>query len=498
MKISRRNVLQILGLAGASYGASTLLGASPVRAGGPTVPKRIVFFYTEHGTLKQFNDDGSLKPFWTPTVNGAPDALSIQKPWSTTDFTLRDIHQPLVAHQKNILLLDGIDMLSSNVDPTGAANAHIGGETHALVAANRLSDKLAGGPSIDQFIAQSLNSPAPLTVLPSLEVFISPWQHDAGGGSAEASPLYADAGMPIPIYGDVNKIYDRMFPNGPQGTSDAEKAKAAKLLAQQNSAIEAAYARFKSVSSRSSALDKARLDAHAQALRDLESRLALASATSCTPPDKATITGGAVVNTVDGQEGQSYEANADVLMRLVQTSLACDLTRVATLYVPVPPDDVFGYTSVGGTTDFHDMVHKTNGAKPALGDDPAAIGIMKAYQTYNAKMFAKFLDLLAAIPEADGTTLLDNTLVVWCGQIAAGDHSLDNIPYVLAGGLGGAVKTGRYVRYPRVKDMSLWPIYSSGPAHNDLFVTLANLMDVKTSTFGNPAVCKGPLAGLGG
>jgi hypothetical protein len=95
---------------------------------------------------------------------------------------------------------------------------------------------------------------------------------------------------------------------------------------------------------------------------------------------------------------------------------------------------------------------------------------MKAYQTYNAKMFAKFLDLLAAIPESDGTTLLDNTLVVWCGQIAAGDHSLDNIPYVLAGAMGGAVKTGRYVRYPRVKTPD-WPTYSNSanPPGNDAY-----------------------------
>ena len=64
--------------------------------------------------------------------------------------------------------------------------------------------------------------------------------------------------------------------------------------------------------------------------------------------------------------------------------------------------------------------------------------------------------------------------------------------------MGGAVKTGRYVRYPRAKDMNLWPTYSTGPAHNDLFVSLANLMGVQTSTFGNPAVCKGPLAGLTG
>ena len=34
------------------------------------------------------------------------------------------------------------------------------------------------------------------------------------------------------------------------------------------------------------------------------------------------------------------------------------------------------------------------------------------------------------------------------------------------------------------------------PAHNDLFVTLANYMGIPITTFGNPKVCKGPLAGL--
>lgn len=493
MKITRRNVLQLLGLAGAGYAGATLLGASPVRAGNPAVPKRLVFFYTEHGTLKQFNDDGTLKPFWVPTVNGAPDALTIQKPWSTQDFTLRDIHQPLVARQKQILMLDGLDMVSANVDPTGAANAHIAGETHALIGANRQSASVAGGPSIDQVIAQSLNSPTPLTVLPSLEVVISPWGQDTGGGSAESSPLYAAAGQPIPIYGGAGKIYDRMFPNGPQGTTEEEIAKQKKLLEQQNSVIEAAYARYKTVSSRASALDRARLDVHAQALRDLEQRLSLASATSCAVPDKS-IVDGAMGNGTSA----AYAANADIVMRLVQTSLACDLTRVATICAPVPPDDAVGYKAVGGTTDFHDMVHKTNGVKPPLGDDPTAIGIMKSFQTYNATMFAKLLDLLASVPEADGTTLLDNTLVVWCGQIGGGDHSLERLPYVLAGNMGGLVKPGRYVRYPRVKNDMAWPAYSIGPAHNDLFVALANMMDVPMTTFGNPDVCKGALAGLSG
>jgi hypothetical protein len=61
--------------------------------------------------------------------------------------------------------------------------------------------------------------------------------------------------------------------------------------------------------------------------------------------------------------------------------------------------------------------------------------------------------------------------------------------------MGGAVTPGRFVMYPRV-GANLWPIYSKGPPHNDLFVSLANFMGVKTDTFGNPEVCTGPLDGL--
>jgi len=61
--------------------------------------------------------------------------------------------------------------------------------------------------------------------------------------------------------------------------------------------------------------------------------------------------------------------------------------------------------------------------------------------------------------------------------------------------MGGAVTPGRYVRYPRVPS-SNWPAYSDGPAHDDLFVALAQMMGVDTDSFGNPDVCNGPIGGL--
>jgi hypothetical protein len=123
---------------------------------------------------------------------------------------------------------------------------------------------------------------------------------------------------------------------------------------------------------------------------------------------------------------------------------------------------------------------------------------VKDYHTYNSKLFAKFLGMLDAIPESDGTTLLDNTVVVWCGQLGGGDHTIDHLPYILGGGMGGEITPGRLVVYPRkFLGGAGWPAYSSGPAHNDLFVSLAQKMGMTdVDTFGKAEVCTGPIAGL--
>src|SRR5450755_3824930 len=111
--VNRRNMLQLLGLASASLTASSLLRPSSARAGAVAIPKRLVFFYTEQGTRRLRNDDGSLTTDWTPTVANAPSAQTLSKPWSTSDFTLGVTHQALLPYQKQLTFLDGLDMISA-------------------------------------------------------------------------------------------------------------------------------------------------------------------------------------------------------------------------------------------------------------------------------------------------------------------------------------------------------------------------------------------------
>src|ERR1700733_12197638 len=109
--LTRRNMLQLFGLAAAGY-ASSFYPQRVARADN-SIPKRIIFFYTDHGTLKQANPDGSLKQIWAPNAPGAPDPLSMTAPWSTNQHTLGDLHTSLVPHLGQLLFLDGIDMISA-------------------------------------------------------------------------------------------------------------------------------------------------------------------------------------------------------------------------------------------------------------------------------------------------------------------------------------------------------------------------------------------------
>jgi hypothetical protein len=60
---------------------------------------------------------------------------------------------------------------------------------------------------------------------------------------------------------------------------------------------------------------------------------------------------------------------------------------------------------------------------------------------------ARFLKGLDAVKESDGTTLLDNTLVVVSSDVADGQlHNYTNLPVFLAGGGNYVTKMGQHVQ----------------------------------------------------
>ena len=69
------------------------------------------------------------------------------------------------------------------------------------------------------------------------------------------------------------------------------------------------------------------------------------------------------------------------------------------------------------------------------------VGVAKYY----ASLVTTLAQKLAMFPGANGTTALDNSLVVWGNEIATGPHGLNTIPIALVGGAAGKLKKTGYL-----------------------------------------------------
>src|SRR5206468_1230763 len=102
--------------------------------------------------------------------------------------------------------------------------------------------------------------------------------------------------------------------------------------------------------------------------------------------------------------------------------------------------------------------------------------------TWYSQQHSYLLQAMARI-DMGGHSLLDESIVFFGSNVQnPATHAKTDMPFLLAGG-GGGLRTGRYVRF-------------SHPSHNDLLVSLANFFGDSRTTFGDPAYCRGPLAGL--
>jgi hypothetical protein len=276
---------------------------------------------------------------------------------------------------------------------------------------------------------------------------------------------YAGADKPLPVTNDPAAVFDRLFGDGNVGTGDG--AALMRLLAERRSVLDAVKQSYVTVLPRLSADDRAKVDAHLTNIRGLENRfLSPPAAAACPVPPRPTI---------DAKANANFPTVAKLQIDLMVTAMACDLTRVGSLQFSHSDGDV-RFTWLGATRGHHDMSHDPD-------SNAATWELITKIDTWYAQTFAYLLQQMKAVQEGGGT-LLDNALVLWCNELARGNaHSHEQMGYVLAGRAGGALRTGRFVNF-------------AGRPHNDLLVSILNMMDVPATTFGNPKNCMGPLAGL--
>jgi hypothetical protein len=181
---------------------------------------------------------------------------------------------------------------------------------------------------------------------------------------------------------------------------------------------------------------------------------------------------------VDVSANDNMPQVVDLQLELLAQAFACDLTRVASLQLNVNENNHTRFSWL-----FSDDRHHHEMSHTGSSDTDSQGKLAEVYRWY-AEQVATLADRLAAIPEGDGT-VLDNTLIVWGTEIGIGNnHRTDWMPFVLVGGAGGALETGRYLTY-------------EGDAHNRLLVSVAQMMGLEdVETYGSTDGGRGPLARL--
>ena len=154
---------------------------------------------------------------------------------------------------------------------------------------------------------------------------------------------------------------------------------------------------------------------------------------------------------------EDYKARAYPQLEMIQSAFACDTTRVVSLAVAMPPVPADGFQ------DQHIMCHETSDKSGSNG----AVGRVRQSQIAYMETFAKLGELLDEIKEEDGRTALDNTALLWCGEIANGNHSLRAL-LELAGGSWG-----------RVPNRSLLNL--NGATNGELYTSLAKGMGINVN-----------------
>jgi hypothetical protein len=197
-------------------------------------------------------------------------------------------------------------------------------------------------------------------------------------------------------------------------------------------------------------------------IRDLESRVGTMAALSCERPDSPA-------------SGLSTAEVTDIaLTQLFPVAMACDLTRVGMLNATQ-----LGTAEIGAPSglDVHqDVSHPSS-------SDPAQTWMVN-YYSYHAQQFARLVEAFDSVPE-DGGTMLDNSLLIWMPEHGNGWHDMHKLMFVMAGGAGGSIPTGRYLRYDEnlpSPDGGRGTLL--GPPHTKLLVSIMQAFGVDRSSLG--------------
>ena len=346
-------------------------------------------------------------------------------------------------------------MLSNlNNGDAESVSGHVGGSTMFLTGSkpNKSLSEIYAGISVDQVIAKQFGKETPLE---SLQLCIENAAELAGQSAGGYSSAYTNTiswsspTSPMPMIHRPRDVFERLF--GDAGTNpEARKAR----LKEQKSILDFVKEDFSRTKKKLGARDQAKLDEFTTVLRDVEARIQKAEKTvDMELPDMQRPVG-----------IPEYEEHSRLMYDLLHMAFQTDMTRVFTFMVAREYSELV-FTNLGHTDPYHPITHHRG--------NPTKIRMASEINIYHARLFGEFLAKLEATKDLDGTSILDNAMLVYGAGMGNGDiHSQWNVPVALIGGGRGTLNSGRHI------------LYEEGTPFSNLHVAMLNKMSIETKSFG--------------
>lgn len=357
-------------------------------AAGAPIETRFVFW---------FNGNGIVEKYWIPEDTGC-------------DYTITPCLTPLAPLKQDIHIITGLDNPAARLP--GPGNDHHRSMS-ALMSGTQFTGRGAGGPSLDQMLAERLGGESRFR---SLQIGVS---QESFGESIQRNMSWAGRDRALPPEMIPSKLFDRLFGRMEEGWMNRKRS----IL----DTVQQDAAELRKVLGRE---DQTRVDEHLAAIRDLERSIATLPPTyhQMDPPDF-------------DLDMKDWPRVARLQSDLLAYAFITRQTRVAS-YMLTKCQGLSRFPWLGHTAArHHDYTHHEGGASA----DGSGQRTMRDINRWHVQEFAYLVGKLKSIPEGEGT-LLDRCCLVFVHEHAEANEHKNNGLSVIVAGHAGRLKTGLHTR----------------------------------------------------
>lgn len=417
--LSRRTLLRG---AGASVALPFLDAMIPAAAAEKTMAEiqvpNLGFVYFPHGAVMEQ---------WQPKNVGALK-------------TLPPILQPLEKFRSQLNIISGLrNKPAESADPHG-----ITAGTWLRCVAPEGETNSIDGITADQIAARTLGQD---TTFPSLE--LSTVQGSANNGSYANTLSFRTPAQALPMEANPRRLFYRLF-----GYGDT--------AAERNAIISETGSLLDTVSSSAASLQKTLgfsdqhiMSDYLDSVREIEKQVQKQSEQDLSSLDIPDAPAGIP---------DRFENHLNIMFDLMVLAWQARLSHVVSFMMDREVS-MRTYPQIGVADAFHPLSHHQG--------DKEKISRLTKVQTWNTKVFSRFVEKLSNTNDGDGS-LLDNSLILFGSNMSNSDlHNNDPLPSALLGGARGMVQGGRHLSFKQ------------DTPHADLLLSILQKSGIPLESFGD-------------